>query len=191
MERVKRVMEKPKENPKVTKVPKVRTWAKHRKLWSFDEWNDDWSSDGWHEGWEQTYDTSASSFLLGGSDVSVTSSPKRFESAKMNLDTGAAVNTFPLSFGPEGAGDGRFYQTASGEWIPDGGAWQFQGYDENGWLRFLNGRLTGVRKVLCSAAEIACKGRQDFNLGHDGGYMIPVHSTIGQGMRIQFEKLVN
>ena len=45
----------------------------------------------------------------------------------MNLDTGAAVNTFPLNFGPEGAGDGRFYRTASGEWIPDGGAWQFQG----------------------------------------------------------------
>ena len=45
---------------------------------------------------------------------------------KMNLDTGAAVNAFPLNFGPEGAGDGRFYRTASGEWIPDGGAWQFQ-----------------------------------------------------------------
>ena len=34
-------------------------------------------------------------------------------------------------------GDGRFYQTASGEWIPDGGAWQFQGYDENGLPRSL------------------------------------------------------
>ena len=55
----------------------------------------------------------------------------------------------------------------------------------------LNGRLTGVHKVLCSAAEIACKGRQDFYLGHDGGYMIPIHSKIGQGMRIHFEKLMN
>ena len=44
----------------------------------------------------------------------------KFEWVKMNLDTGAAVNTCPLSFGPEGAGDGRFYRTASGEWIPDG-----------------------------------------------------------------------
>ena len=51
---------------------------------------------------------------------------------KMNLDTGAALNTIPLNFGPDGAGDGRFYRTASGEWIPDGGAWQFKGYDENG-----------------------------------------------------------
>ena len=59
---------------------------------------------------------------------------------KMNLDTGAAVNTFPLHFGPEGAGDGRFYRTASGEWILDGGSWQFRGYDENGLLRSLNGR---------------------------------------------------
>ena len=67
----------------------------------------------------------------------------------------------------------------------------FQGYDENGLLRSLNGRLAGAHKVLCSAAEIACKGRQDFYLGHDGGYMIPIHSKIGQGMRIHCEKLVN
>ena len=32
-------------------------------------------------------------FQLGGLDVSATSSPKRFELVKMNLDTGAAVNT--------------------------------------------------------------------------------------------------
>ena len=42
----------------------------------------------------------------------------------------------------------------------------------------------------CSAVEIACKEQQDFNLGHDGVYMIPIHSKIGQGMRIHFEKLV-
>ena len=96
------------------------------------------------------------SFSLGGLEVSATSSPKRFEWAKMNLDTGAAVSTFQLNFGPEGAGDGRFCRIASGEWIPDGGAWQFQGFDENGLLRSLTGRLTGVHKVLCSAAEIAC-----------------------------------
>ena len=53
--------------------------------------------------------------------------------------------------------------------------------------------------MLCSAAsapaagaaEIACKEQQDFYLGHDGGYMIPIHSKIGQGMRIHFEKLLN
>ena len=88
--------------------------------WSCDEWNDDWSSVGWHEGCEQTNDTSASSFSLGGLDVSATSSPKRFEAVKMNMDTGAALNTFPLNFGPKGAGGGIFYRTASGEWILDG-----------------------------------------------------------------------
>ena len=46
-------------------------------------------------------------------------------------------------------------------------------------------------KVLCSAAEIACKGRQDSYFGHDGGYMIPTHSKIGQGMRNHVEKLIN
>ena len=54
-------------------------------------------------------------------------SPKRFEWVKMNPDTGAAVNTFPLNIGPDGAGDGRFHRTASGEWILDGGGRQFQG----------------------------------------------------------------
>ena len=77
------------------------------------------------------YDTSANSLSLGGLDVGATSSPKRFEWVKMNLDTGAAVNTFPLNFGPERAGDGRFFRTAKSEWIPDGGAWQFQGYITN------------------------------------------------------------
>ena len=96
-------------------------------------------------------------------------------SALLSLYTGAAVNTFPLNFGPDGAGDGRFYRTASGEWIPDGGAWQFEGYDENGLLRSLKGRITGAHQVLCSVAEIACKRRQDFYLGHDGGYMIPIY----------------
>ena len=55
----------------------------------------------------------------------------------------------------------------------------------------VHGRLTGVHTVLCSAAEIACTGRQDFCLGHYGGYMIPIHSKIGQGMRIHLGKLVN
>ena len=73
--------------------------------WSFDEWNDDWSSVGWHESWAQTYDISARSFSLGCLDVSATSCPKRFESSKMNLDTGSAVNTFSLNFALEGAKD--------------------------------------------------------------------------------------
>ena len=133
-----------------------------------------------NEGWEQTCVISVSSFD-GNFDFSVTSGPKQFEWVKMNLDTGAAVNTFPLNFGPEGAGDGRFCRTASGEWNPDGGAWQFQGYNENGLLRSLNGRLTGEHKVLCSAAEITCKGRHYFFLGHDGGSMIPIHSQNWSG----------
>ena len=67
-------------------------------------------------------DNSASSFSLGGSDLGATSSPKQFEWAKMNLDTGAAVNECPLNFGPDGAGDGRFYRTASGEWMVELGS---------------------------------------------------------------------
>ena len=65
----------------------------------------------------------------------------RFEWVKMNLDTGAAVNTFPLNFSPEGIRDGGLF-----DWIPDGEAWQFQGYDENGLPRYLNGRLTDAHR---------------------------------------------
>ena len=87
------------------------------------------------------------------------------------------------------------------DWIQDGEAWQFQGFDENGLPRSLNGRLTDAHEVLCStasasapasgAAGIAYKEQQDFYMGHIGGYMIPTHSKIGQGMRIHFEKLLN
>ena len=72
-------------------------------------------------------------------------------------------------------------RSASGECFLDGGAWQFQGYDE---IRSLNGCLTGLHKVLCSAGETACKGRHYFDLGSDGGFVIPVR------MRMHFERLV-
>ena len=106
----------------------------------FDEWKDDWSCIGWQEGCEQTYGNSASSFSLRGFDLGAMFCPKRFEWLKMDLDTGAVVNTFPLNFGPERAGDGRFCRTSSG--------WQLQGYDEHGLLRSLNGRFTGVHKSV-------------------------------------------
>ena len=46
-----------------------------------------------------------------------------------------------------------------------------------------------MHKVLCSAAEIACKERQEFYLGNDGGYMISIHSKIGQGMKIHLREI--
>ena len=75
---------------------------------------------GWHDSWDQTFDSSAGSFSLGSFDGAANNS-KRFAWVKMNLDVGAAVNTFPLNFGPDGAGGGRFFGTASGECILDGG----------------------------------------------------------------------
>ena len=94
------------------------------------------------------------------------------------------MNAFPLNFDPEGARDGRFHRTASGEWIPDGGAWQVQGYGENGLLRSLNGRPTGVHIFCAVLQKSRAKGRQDFHLGRDGGYTIRTLSKLGQGMRL-------
>ena len=123
---------------------------------------------------EQTYNTSVSSFSLESS-----------EWANANLDTGATVNAFPVNFYREGVGDGSYY-----DWIPGGEAWQFQGYDENGLPRSLNGRLTDAHEVLCSiasasapapasgAAVIGCKEQQDLYVGHNGGYMISIHSKL-------------
>ena len=150
---------------------------------SFDELNDDGKNVEWREDCEQTHVTSASSFSLESS-----------EWEKMNLDTRVAVNA--SNFDREGIGDGNFH-----DWIPDGEAWQFQGYDEHGFPRSLDGRLmdayelfnstasasssrampelAGVPKVLDSAAKIACKEQQDFYVKHNGGYMIPTHSKIG------------
>ena len=64
--------------------------------WSLDEWNDEWSSVGWHEDCEQTCDASVSSFSIESFDIGDQSGPKRFECVKMNLDTGAAVDTFQV-----------------------------------------------------------------------------------------------
>ena len=62
------------------------------------------------------------------------------------------MNTRPLNFGPDGAGNGRFFRTVSGECIPDVEPGSFQGYDENGLCRSLNGGLTGVQKVLSTSS---------------------------------------
>ena len=62
-----------------------------------------------------------------------------------------------MNFGPDGAGDGRFYRTARSECMFDGGVWQFHGNDENGLCRSLNGKITGVHKVLCSAGATAMR----------------------------------
>ena len=99
----------------------------------------------------------------------------------MNLDTGAAVTTFPMDFGPEGAGeeDSIELPVVNGFLMVELG--NSKDTTKTDCSRSLNVRLTGVHKVLCCAAAIACKGRQDFYFGHDGGYMIPSHSKIGQG----------
>ena len=66
-----------------------------------------------------------------------------------------------------------------------------QGHDENGLSRSLNGGLTGVHEVLCSAVEIARRGHQDFDLGFDGGFMILVHSKNGKATGTHIERLVS
>ena len=57
---------------------------------------------------------------------------KKYEWAKMNLDSGAAVTAFPKSLCPEQNGNGAMYRTATGEYIldtgeSDTGEWRFKG----------------------------------------------------------------
>ena len=165
-------------NPKVPRVPKLRTRVKLRKLvlcgvekpqsetrsetqepaqtyhtdnsymdnswfddgWSCDDRNDDRNSLGWHECCEQTFDNSANSISLGGFHLGARSSPKRVEWVKMNLVSGAAVNTGPLNFGPDGAGDGRFFWTVVTMKTTCADLW--------------NGRLTGVQK-FCQHLQLS------------------------------------
>ena len=168
-ERVKRTKENPKDAPKEprarTKVPKekCRKWDRltmarrwfmrgpdeRNDGWSFDEWNDDRNCVGLREDCEQTHVTSVSSFSLESSAW-----------AKMNLDTGAAVNTFPSNFGPAGIGDGSFY-----DWIPDG---ENLAFSRIRWKWFaqisewkINGRTRSVeqqRISLCISTSIKSCG---------------------------------
>ena len=74
---------------------------------------------------------------------------------------------------------------------------------KNGFPRSLDGRLMDAYEVLNSSASasasapasrvarIACKERQVFHVKHNGVYLIPTHSKIGQEMRVQFEKLLD
>ena len=91
----------------------------------------------------------------------------------MSLDTGAAVNTFPLNFRPNVAGDGRFYLTASGENIPDGGPWLFPGYDENVLLGSLYATLVGAHMCRAVLQRLRAKDDKistwDTTVFHDSG----------------------
>ena len=98
---------------------------------------------------------------LGCLDLGVTSCRKLSEWVKMNLDTGAVVSTFPLNFGPDGAGDGRFYRTASGEWIPDGV--QFKGYD--GFASIFERKTHWSTQGVVSCCRNCSHGKTRFLLG--------------------------
>ena len=114
------------------------------------------------------------------------SGPKPSEWVNMNLDTGAAANTCPSTLVQMGQEmeDSIEQSVVSVSLMVELGSFKDT-------MKTVCSHLTGVHKVLCSAGEIVCKGQQDFHLGSDGGFVIPVHSTIGQEMRVHFERLVN
>ena len=65
----------------------------------------------------------------------------------------------------------------------------FQGYDENGLPRSLNGRLVDAHEVLCSTASASAPAPASGAAGI--ACMIPTHRKIGQGMRLHFGKMLN
>ena len=87
-----------------------RSWSKSESSttgswihgeWSLDGWHDDGSCVGWHEDCERMCCTTVSSFSLESS-----------ERVNVNLDTGVAVDLYPVKFDREGVGDG-----ISHDWI--------------------------------------------------------------------------
>ena len=124
-------------------------------------------------------------------DLGVMSSPKRFE-----RDTGAAVNTFPLNFGPDGAREKRFFRTASCVSVfltVELGS--FSGIRRKRFALISERKTRGgthTHKKCCAVLQVShAKGRQDFHLRSDGGFVIPVHSNIGNEMRMHFERLAS
>ena len=110
----------------------------------------------------------------------------------MNLDVGAAVNTFPLNFGPDGAGGGRFFGTASGVSVfLTVELWQFQGYDDNGLCRSLTEDSRMYTKFFAQCGRNRLQRTSRFYLGSDGGFVLPMHSKIGQEILVHFERLVS
>ena len=65
------------------------------------------------------------------------------------------------------------------------------------WFSLISGWKTHSSTSASASApasrivEIACKEQQDFYVKHNGGYLIPTHSKIGQEMRLHFEKLLD
>ena len=94
-------------------------------------------------------------------------SPKRFECVKMILDTGA-VNTFPLKFGPEGAGDDSIgLLVVNGFLMVELGSFKDQ---------IKTDCLFTWKTHRCTQSVVQrCRDRVQrtgFLSGHDGGYMI-------------------
>ena len=102
------------------------------------------------------------------------------ERVKMNVDTGAAVNTFPLNFGLR-LGDGSFY-----DWIPDGEAWRKWFAQISEWKSH-ECTLSVVQHCIsiCSSTSIrSCRDRDrvrrttGFLRGTRCWYIIPIHMKI-------------
>ena len=117
--------------------------------WSPDGWNDDGSCVGWHEDSERMCCTTVRSFSLENS-----------ERVNVYLDTGAAVDLFPVKFDREGVGDG-----ISHDRITSVEAWRFQGTDAHRVL----GNTAPASAPASEAAEIAYK-EQELYVGHNGGF---------------------
>ena len=185
--RVKKTRENPKEHPKEpkvrTKVPQAYTRTKTSKAGlsglenskseaSSDipesaqtcttdtSWNDGWNGDEWNDDW------------IG---------------VGWHEDCEQTYNTFASSFSLGSWDLGAKISSKRFEWV-SGFLTVDLGSFKDTTTTVCSDLFTGAHQVLCSAAEIARKGRPDFYQGHDGGYMIPSHSKIGQGMRIHIEK---
>ena len=84
------------------------------------------------------------------------------------------MSTFPLNFGPDGAGAGRFHRRASDECILEGGGWQFQSCDEKWFVSISERKIHQCTQSIVQCWRSRVQQATRFLLGlrcwfHDSG----------------------
>ena len=163
--------------------PTDNSW--YHYWWSCDEWKNDRSS---VDEWQDKIKNCVSSLTLGCFDLDVMDMSKRFELVKINLDTGAAVDTLSLNFSYDAVGGVKIL--SNGQWRACPWRWSFYKFKITMKLIFLELWMEDslIHKECCVVLRNPRdKRRRDFPLTFDDEFMMSVHSENDFVTRIRFD----